>query len=285
MKLRLAVVFALFVSSVLVAQTFRGGIVGVVTDATGTSVAGAQCHSHQHRHRPCAPVHNRWQWQLHLHGIASWKLLRYSRQTRLPHRTAANIQVAVEGPQRANITLTPGRVEEQIEVQADVPLVETTSNTLGGTLQADDIQDLPVNGRDYMKMLTLVPGANADAAGASDSPGSFGVFSVNGNRGRSNNFLLDGTDMNDGFRNDNAINEGGVLGIPATVLPIDAIQEMAILNNTEAEYGRNSGAIVNMVTKSGTNKLHGTAFEYFRNNALDARNYFDAIRAPKCISQ
>jgi hypothetical protein len=281
MKLRLAVVFALFVSSVLVAQTFRGGIVGLVTDATGSSVAGAQVTATNTgtglaRQSTTDGNGNYTFTELPL-GNYSVTVVKQGFRT----ETAANIQVAVEGPQRANITLTPGRVEEQIEVQADVPLVETTSNTLGGTLQADDIQDLPVNGRDYMKMLTLVPGANADAAGASDSPGSFGVFSVNGNRGRSNNFLLDGTDMNDGFRNDNAINEGGVLGIPATLLPIDAIQEMAILNNTEAEYGRNSGAIVNMVTKSGTNKLHGTAFEYFRNNALDARNYFNADPAPQ----
>ena len=281
MKLRLAVIFAFFVSSVLVAQTFRGGIVGVVTDATGASVAGAQVTATNTgtglvRQSTTDGNGNYTFTELPL-GNYSITVVKQGFRT----ETATNIQVAVEGPQRANITLTPGRVEEQIEVQADVPLVETTSNTLGGTLQADDIQDLPVNGRDYMKMLTLVPGANADAGGAADSPGSFGVFSVNGNRGRSNNFLLDGTDMNDGFRNDNAINEGGVFGIPATLLPIDAIQEMAILNNTEAEYGRNSGAIVNMVTKSGTNKLHGTVFEYFRNDALDARNFFNADPAPQ----
>jgi hypothetical protein len=132
-----------------------------------------------------------------------------------------------------------------------------------------------------MKMLTAVPGANAYPSSVNDSPGSFGVFSVNGNRGRSNNFLLDGTDMNDGFRNDNAINEGGVFGIPATLLPVDAIDQMAILSNTEAEYGRNSGSIVNIVTKSGSNSLHGSVFEYFRNNALDARNFFNAKPDPQ----
>jgi len=82
--------------------------------------------------------------------------------------------------------------------------------------------------------------------------------------------------MNDGFRNDPAINEGGVFGVPATLLPVDAVAEFGVLAGTEAEYGRNSGAIINTVTKSGTNSLHGTAFEDFRNDNLDARNYFNA---------
>src|SRR5262249_40706399 len=93
----------------------------------------------------------------------------------------------------------------------------------------------------------------------------------------SNNYLLDGTDMNDGYRNLPAINQGGVFGTPATILPIDALTEVPVLSNTEAEYGRNSGAVVNLVTKSGTNNLHGSIYEFFRNNALDARNYFNPV--------
>lgn len=280
MKLRFMVICIFLLSSILVAQSFRGGIVGTVSDVSGASVAGAQVTATNTgtgllRQATTDGNGNYTFTELPL-GNYSVTVVKQGFRT----ETATNIQVAVEGPQRANVTLTPGRVEEKVEVEANVPLVETSSNTLGGTIQATQIEDLPINGRDYMKMLTLVPGAAADAGGAADSPGSFGVFSVNGNRGRSNNFLLDGTDMNDGFRNDNAINEGGVFGIPATLLPIDAVQEMAILNNTEAEYGRNSGSIVNMVTKSGTNGLHGSVFEYFRNNALDARNYFNCAKAP-----
>ncbi|MFZ0796724.1 MAG: TonB-dependent receptor [Terriglobales bacterium] len=281
MKLRFVVICIFLMSSILVAQSFRGGIVGTVSDVTGASVVGAQVTATNTgtglaRQATTDGNGNYTFTELPL-GTYSITVVKQGFRT----ETATNIQVAVEGPQRANVSLTPGRVEERVEVEANVPLVETSSNTLGGTIQANQIEDLPINGRDYMKMLTLVPGAAADTGGAADSPGSFGVFSVNGNRGRSNNFLLDGTDMNDGFRNDNAINEGGVFGIPATLLPIDAIQEMAILNNTEAEYGRNSGSIVNMVTKSGTNGLHGSVFEYLRNNALDARNYFNADPAPQ----
>ncbi len=124
---------------------------------------------------------------------------------------------------------------------------------MGGTIEGKQVAELPVNGRDFTKLLTLVPGSTGDPSGAGDSPGSFGLFSANGSRGRSNNYLLDGTDMNDGYRNLPAINEGGVFGTPATVLPVDALAEVPVISGAEAEYGRNSGAIVNLVTKSGTN--------------------------------
>ena len=114
-------------------------------------------------------------------------------------------------------------------------------------------------------MLIMVPGAAGEPNGGGDSPGSYGLFSANGSRGRANNFLLDGTDMNDGYRNLPAINQGGVFGTPGTVLPLDAVSELKVLSNFEAEYGRNSGAVVNIVTKSGTNDIHGTLFEDFRN--------------------
>jgi hypothetical protein len=280
MNLRRMLLVVLVLAAAAAGQSFRGGILGTVTDATGASVADAKVTATDTGtglvREATTDVDGNFNFTELPLGTYTVTAVKQGFRTQL----ATNIQVAVEGPQRANLTLTPGRVEEKIVVEADVPLVETSSNTLGGTLQAADFQELPVNGRDFMKMLTAVPGANADPSSVNDSPGSFGVFSVNGNRGRSNNFLLDGTDMNDGFRNDNAINEGGVFGIPATLLPVDAIDEMAILNNTEAEYGRNSGSIVNIVTKSGTNHFHGSVFEYFRNNALDARNFFNCAQAP-----
>ncbi|MGC2323539.1 MAG: TonB-dependent receptor, partial [Terriglobales bacterium] len=191
------------------------------------------------------------------------------------------VHVEVSARERVNVALQPGDVKEAIEVSGEVPLVETTIDNLGGTLEARQIAELPVNGRDFSKILTMVPGSTADPGAVSESPGSFGLFSINGNRGRSNNYLLDGTDMNDGYRNDPAINEGGVFGVPATILPLDAVAEFGILSETEAEYGRNSGAIVNIVTKSGTNSLHGSVFEYFRNDHLDARNYFNTVDQPQ----
>jgi hypothetical protein len=175
-----------------------------------------------------------------------------------------------------------GQISTTVQVSADqLPIVETTTNTLGGVLTAQTVENMPVNGRDYTKLIYLNPGVAGSPDQISDSPGSFGEFSMNGARGRSNNYLLDGTDMNDGYRNDPAINEAGVFGTPSTILPIDAVAEVNVLSNFEPEYGRSAGAVVNIVTKSGTNAIHGTAADYFRNSALDARNYFNPSSLPK----
>ncbi len=192
------------------------------------------------------------------------------------------VTVDVAGERRVDAAMKPGQVSSMVEVSGDLlPQVETTSAELGGTLTAETIEALPVNGRDYQKLIYLNPGIAGSPDQISDSPGSYGVFSMNGSRGRSNNFLLDGTDMNDGFRNDPAINEAGVFGDPATILPLDAVAELKVISNYEAEYGRNSGAVINIVTKSGTNALHGSLLEYFRTGKLGARNYFNFDPAPK----
>ena len=265
----------LLVSGVLSAQTFRGGILGTVVDSSGAAVAQAQVKvvsdgTGLERSLTTDDSGNYTVTELPL-GTYTVTVSKQGFAT----SSAKGVQVTVSTSARVDIKLSPGQVAEKVEVTAEVPIIETTSNTLGGTIDQKAAAELPVNGRDFTKMLTLVAGANADPSSVNDAPGSFGIFTINGNRGRSNNYLLDGTDMNDGYRNDPAINEAGVFGTPATLLPIDAIAEMGILSNMEAEYGRNSGGVVNIVTKSGTNQLHGSGFEYFRNNALDARNYFN----------
>ncbi len=265
----------------LAAQTFRGGIVGTVTDATGAALPGAQItvtniDTGLTRSTTTSAEGNYFVPELPLGGYNVTVA-----QSGFRTQTVTGIRVEVSANTRVDIKMSPGQVKETVTVTAEVPIVETTGNTLGGIIEAREAARMPINGRDYIKLLTLVPGANADPSSVNDAPGSFGMFTINGNRGRANNFLLDGTDMNDGYRNDPAINEAGVFGTPATLLPVDALAEVAILSNMEAEYGRNSGAVVNIVTKSGTNELHGGAFEFFRNNALDARNYFNAKPNPQ----
>jgi hypothetical protein len=266
--------FVVLAAAALTAQTFRGGIVGTVSDNKGAAVADARVQATQ---VGTGLVRETVSGANGDYGLPELPLGEYTvtiTKEGFLTQTLIRIHVGLSIPESLNVTLTPGEVEQKIEKRAQVSPISTT-NTLGGTLESFQVSQLPVNGRDYTKLLVMIPGANVDGSEVSDSPHSFGVFSVNGNRGRSNNFLLDGTDMNDGFRNDPAINQGGEIGIRATLLPLDAIQEMAILDNTEAEYGRNSGSIVNIVTKSGTNDVHGSLFEYFRNNHLDARNYFN----------
>ena len=258
----LTLVAALAVITALVnpiaAQTFRGTILGTVSDANGAVVPDATVTA-----KNVAT------------GLERSTMSDSSGNYTLPELQIGTYTVTAQKSGFAQYQINGVTVEVSSEKRVDIGLsvagsdvvvlvaptaqVETTTNTLGGTIATKAVADLPVNGRDFTKFLVLVPGATGDPSGATDSPGSFGLFSANGNRGRANNYLLDGTDMNDGYRNLPAINEAGVFGTPATILPIEAISEVAVLSNFEAEYGRNSGAVVNIVTKSGTNDLHGSA--------------------------
>ena len=269
------VLFMLCLSAAMMAQTFRGGIQGTVTDSTGASVVGADVtvKSADTGLVRTGKTNDEGDFLFTELPLGAYSVT--ASKSGFGTKVINGINVAVSVNTRADVQLVPGEVKQEVVVTAEAPIIDTTGNTLGGTIQANQLANLPINGGDFAKLLTLVPGSASDPNGDSDSPGSFGTFSINGNRGRSNNYLLDGTDMNDGYRNDPAINEAGVFGTPATLLPIDALEEIGILSNMEPEYGRNSGAVVNIVTKSGTNHIHGSVFEYFRNNALDARNAFN----------
>jgi hypothetical protein len=188
-----------------------------------------------------------------------------------------NVTVAVNETVRADLSLQVGQVEEQVTVLGESPLVETTNATLGVVIDRQKVVDLPLNGRNFTQLGTLIPGVVAppSALGGQDgnaTPGGFGNvtggFNVNGQRNQSNNFLLDGATNNDSF------NTGFVLRPPP-----DAIQEFKILTHSyDAEYGRNAGSVVNVVTKSGTNGWHGGAWEFNRDDRLQATNFFAATK-------
>jgi hypothetical protein len=277
MKFKVLFIFVLVAAGSLAAQTFRGTILGTVTDASGAVVSGAkvtvknvatglerttETSADGSYSLPELPI-----------GTYSVTVTQSGFQTSI----TSNVVVDVATERRVDAALKAGQVSTTVEVSGELlPQVETTSAELGGVLTTQAIENLPVNGRDYTKLIYLNPGVSGSPDQISDSPGSFGTFSMNGSRGRANNFLLDGTDMNDGYRNDPAINEAGVFGDPATILPIDAVAELRVLSNYEAEYGRNSGAVVNIVTKSGTNQVHGSLLEYNRTSSVGgARNFFN----------
>ncbi|MDQ3652053.1 MAG: TonB-dependent receptor [Acidobacteriota bacterium] len=264
----------------IAAQTFRGTILGSVSDPNGAYVTGAKVTAKNTGTgiERSTTTDEEGNYTLRELPIGTYEVS--VEQTGFQVASIAGVIVEVSGERRVDAALLVTGSNTVIDV-AETAQVVTSNNTIGGTIPAKEIADLPVNGRDFTKFLVLVPGATADPSGATDSPGSFGLFSANGNRGRSNNYLLDGTDMNDGYRNLPAINEAGVFGTPATILPVEAIAEAAILSNFEPEFGRNSGAIVNIVTKSGTNDFHGSLFEFFRNDVLDARNFFNPEPDPQ----
>ncbi|MGE5814209.1 MAG: carboxypeptidase regulatory-like domain-containing protein, partial [Acidobacteriota bacterium] len=256
--LALGVAFLTLIATPLSAQSFRGGIQGSVTDQTGAALPGVTVTATntgtgltRSVQTDASGTYAFTELPLGVYDVSA-TLTGFSTITMRAVRVEASIA------QRVNLELQPGGVQESIDVVAKSPLIETTGNTQGGTIAGEQAAEIPLNGRDFVKLLTLVPGTAGDPSGINDSPGSFGLFSINGNRGRSNNYLLDGTDMNDGYRNLPAINEAGVFGTPATVLPIDAVDEFPVLSGAEAEYGRNAGAIVNIVTKSGTNTAAGS---------------------------
>ncbi len=282
MRARIILVFVLLAVVSLSAQTFRGTILGTVTDPSGAVVAGAKV--------TVKNVGTGLERTTDTSADGSYALPELPIGTYTVTITLTGFETAVttgvvvdvSTERRVDAALKTGAVSTRVEVAGDLlPQVETTTNDLGGIITQETVKDLPVNGRDYTKLIYLNPGVAGSPDEISDSPGSFGEFSMNGARGRSNNYLLDGTDMNDGFRNDPAINEAGVFGTPATILPLDAVAEVHVVSNFQPEYGRNAGGVVNIVTKSGTNKLHGSAAEYFRNDALDARNYFNIAGQPK----
>ena len=182
-------------------------------------------------------------------------------------------QVALDLNQTLTVngTLELGSATETVEVTSEAPLVDTSSTQLGATVDALMATQLPLNTRDTYQLLQLQPGVMSNVGGSnsiaygSDQPG---VVSVNGGRGRSNNFNVNGGDANDLFAN-----------LPTVQPSPDSISEFRVLTNTfDAEYGRNSGAVINVVTKSGTNEFHGNAFEFFRNSVLNAQGYFNVVK-------
>ncbi|MCA1584231.1 MAG: TonB-dependent receptor [Acidobacteria bacterium] len=185
------------------------------------------------------------------------------------------VTVTVESTARVDMQLAVGGLEETVSVTADAPLVETSNATLGIVVDEKKVVELPLNGRNFTQLGTLLPGVVAPPSGLGGAsgeatPGGFGAttsgFSVNGMRNQSNNFLLDGASNNDTF------NTGFVLRPPP-----DAIQEFKILTHSyTAEYGRSAGSVINVVTKSGSNELHGATWEFNRDDALQARNFFAA---------
>jgi hypothetical protein len=277
----LSVCFAIFFACCLSAQTFRGSIQGTITDSTGAAIPNAQV-------KVISPGTGltRTVTTNDLGGYVASELPLGTYSITIVKEgfrsmTLTEIPVSVGSAARADAKLNTGMVQEMVEVNANVPLVETATNTTGGTIEANEAAELPVNGRDFLKLLELVPGSSSDPEGSTESAGSYGLFSLNGNRGRSNNYLLDGTDMNDGYRNLPSVNQAGVWGAPSTILPVDALAELPVTGSPEAEFGRSAGATVNIVTKSGSNTIHGSSFEYFRNGSMAARNYFNTASQPK----
>ena len=189
------------------------------------------------------------------------------------------VELQVNQAATLNFTLQPGQVTETIEVTGAAPQLEAQSSSLGTVVNTQLTAELPLNGRNFVQLATLSPGVNGTGYSVSGTimsgtrpddrrPGTE-IFS-NGNREGSNDFLYDGIDDNDR------------LTLSIVLRPaVEAIREFKVQTNLfSADQGRNSGAVVDVVTKSGTNQIHGSVFEFLRNSAMDARNFFNPVGTP-----
>src|SRR6202045_4778151 len=180
-----------------------------------------------------------------------------------------NILVEVGKEVRVDAALQTGSQNEVVVVTEEVPMVDTTTTTLGGTLSNEIINDLPLNGRNYQNLLTLRPGTTVYPGGGPWTQ------TTNGARPEDTSYLVDGLSNDEAFMGFSVTNAAAVAGDAATILPIDAIQEFNTQVNPKAEFGWKPGAITSVGLKSGTNDIHGSAYAFGRSDSFDARNFFN----------
>jgi hypothetical protein len=191
------------------------------------------------------------------------------------------ITLTVGAQQALDFKMQVGQVSQTVEVTTEAPTVELTSSTLSAVVNAKTVRELPLNGRSWTDLATLQPGVNAIqtqptfATGGDRGNRGFGSeLTISGMRPQSNNYRLDGISLNDYSNGAPGSVLGGNLGV-------DAIQEFSVLTgNYSAEYGKTAGGVVNAISRSGTNAFHGDAYEFLRNSALDAKNFFDSLTNP-----
>jgi carboxypeptidase family protein/TonB-dependent receptor-like protein len=193
----------------------------------------------------------------------------------------SGITLEVGEQQVLNLALSLGATTTKIEVTGEAPTVELASSAISGTVNSTTVRELPLNGRSWTDLATLQPGVNSIETQPSFASGSdrgnrgFGSqATISGTRPQQNNYRLDGVSINDYSNGAPGSVLGGNLGV-------DAIQEFSVLtSNYSAEYGKTSGGVINAITRSGTNSIHGSIYEFLRNDALDARNFFDGATIP-----
>ena len=194
----------------------------------------------------------------------------------------SGVTLTVGAQQTLDIALQVGQTSQQVEVKGEAPAVQLASSTIGGVISETAVADLPLNGRDWTQLATLQPGVisvtsiqpNSDSKDR-ENRGYGAQVTVSGSRPAENNYRIDGISVND-YAN------GGPGSVEGSTLGVDAVQEFSVLtSNYSAEYGRTSGGVINAITKSGTNSFHGDGYEFLRNSALDARNYFDPATKPE----
>lgn len=257
----------LVVASTLFGQTFRGAINGTVTDPSGAVVNGATVKATNTATGVTitSVTTSDGQFAFQDLPLGSYKIEVEAKG----FRTAAvdKVEVTAGGAYTLPVKLTTGAAGTTVvEVSAAALTLDTTTAAQDNILTTEAVQDVPMNGRDFTQFAAVQPGYGGYSVG--------GFGSLNGTRANQMNWQIDGVDNNDFWHNIPAVNQGGVSGIAGTIMPLDAIDEFAAQTQSNAEGGRNAGGIVNVVLKSGTNTLHGSAYYFNRNEAYGAASPF-----------
>jgi hypothetical protein len=255
------------------AQAVTGTILGIVRDASGAAVPGARVTVTHTGTGLTRTVLSDSVGEYTVPQIPTGNYTVSGELTGFKTVSLANVPVGVDQKVRIDMKLEPGQMSEAITVQAESPLVQTSSSELGTTVSGKTIESLPLNGRNFVSLTRTVPGitrgvgaggGNIDGAGSLAWRAS-ASFSANGQRPRDNNYMLDGVDNNETWLQT-------VVIFPS----VDALDEFKLQTSTySAEFGRSMGGVVNIQIKSGSNEFHGNAFEFLRNDALDANNWFN----------
>lgn len=250
-------------------QTFRGGINGTVTDESGAVVAGASVEvvvtATGASHKTVTSSAGEFSFQDMPLGAYKVTVVASGFKTAVVTSVPVSAGVIYTLPVRLSVQSTG----ETIEVSASGLALDTTTTVQTTVIAEQTVQSIPLNGRDFTQMIGMAPGF------AGYSLGGYG--SVNGTRANQVNWQIDGSDNNDWWHNIPAVNQGGVENIAGVTLPIDSIAEFSLQTQSSSEVGRNPGGTVNLVTKSGTNSLHGTIYYYERNQALAVSNPFNTL--------
>src|SRR5437667_2908442 len=250
-------------------QLPTGTILGTIKDPTGAVIPGAASAA---KNVETGLTRSAGSAEDGSYRLSALPVGSYEMRVELPgFRTEVRSGLTLTVSQEAvvNFALQPGAVDQTVVVTEDAPLVNTTSGALGGLVDEQKVAELPLNGRNFIDLTLLTPGItqHRNLAVAASTVGLW--FSSNGAPLRSNNYLLDGAPMTNLTQGTSASQDGSTLGI-------EGIREYRVITNSfSAEYGMTMGSQATMVTKGGTNTLHGSLFEYFRNSALDAHNFFD----------
>ena len=250
-------------AGLVLAQVTTASISGTVRDETGAVLPGVTINAVNTDTGIARTVISDDEGRYHAVNLAVGPYEIRAELTGFQSSLRRGIQLTIGREAVVDFALRVGEITETIEVTGEALLVNTTSSTIEGLVDEKTISDLPLNGRSYIQLAELQPGVNPMRTNS--SPG----LSISGGRSTENNFLLDGINTNDS-ENKTPVSKSGV------ILGVEAIREFSVLtSNFSAEYGRGGGGIINAVTKSGTNQLHGSVFAYHRNDNLDSTGFFD----------